>query len=130
MKAEITFSIVAVTGWNGKAFWSWKPENSPCMWLRDWLGQDLADNGYVARIFTYGYPATVANSYSDASYHDYGKTFLGHLTSIRRLQYKVFFAEFCLGKPTSLPTTLAELTHHIRRISPDHSYLSGTAWEG
>lgn len=59
------------------------------MWLRDWLGKDLADNGCFARIFTYGYPATVANSSSNASYHDYGKTFLDHLTSIRRLQYKV-----------------------------------------
>lgn len=82
-------SIVAVTGWNGKAFWSWKPANSPSMWLRDWLGPDLAANSCFARIFTYGYPAPVANSISDATYHDYGKQLLIYLASMRRLQCEV-----------------------------------------
>lgn len=59
------------------------------MWLRDWLGPDLTDRGCSARIFTYGYPAVVANSSSDASYHDYGRVLLDSLTSARRRQYKV-----------------------------------------
>ncbi|KAI0473908.1 hypothetical protein GGR56DRAFT_556109 [Xylariaceae sp. FL0804] len=76
--------IVAVTGWNGKAFMSWKPENSEEMWLRDWLGDDLARQNCHARIFTYGYPSKLADSTTDATLYDYGQ---GLLRAIKTARY-------------------------------------------
>ncbi|KAI0447221.1 hypothetical protein F4803DRAFT_546437 [Xylaria telfairii] len=80
--------IVAVTGWNAKAFVSWKPRHTTDMWLRDWLGQDLALSNCPARILTYGYSSELANSTSDASLHDYGLGLFQALKSIRRSQVK------------------------------------------
>lgn len=82
-------SIIAVTGWNGKPIWSWKPENSRHVWLRDWLGRDLADRSCAARVFTYGYPSTVARSDNDASLHDYGANLLASLATARRKEFEV-----------------------------------------
>ncbi|KAK9423008.1 hypothetical protein SUNI508_04675 [Seiridium unicorne] len=81
-------SIVAVTGWHGKAFWSWKPADAGHMWLRDWLGPDLADRKCRARIYTYGYPSQVAASDSDASVRDYGQTLLNYLATTRSADVK------------------------------------------
>ncbi|CAN8101834.1 unnamed protein product [Discula destructiva] len=83
-KGRIDVDIVVVTGWNGKPFWSWKPESSRHMWLRDWLGNDLAESGCPARIFTYGYRAPVVASSNNASYHDYGENLLASLVDIRQ----------------------------------------------
>lgn len=76
-------SVVAVTGLNGKPFWSWKAANSAHMWLQDWLGQDLALSGVKARLYTYGYASRVVGSSSHASPHDYALTFLEALSSAR-----------------------------------------------
>ncbi|KAI1877910.1 uncharacterized protein JN550_000092 [Neoarthrinium moseri] len=75
--------IVAVTGWHGRAFWSWKPADAGHMWLRDWLGPDLSNQNCLARVYTYGYPSQVAASDSDASVRDYGQTLLHHLVAAR-----------------------------------------------
>ena len=60
------------------------------MWLRDWLGQDLAsgDMPVRARIFTYGYPSKVAKSFDNASLHDLGQGLLSHLAGTRRSSSK------------------------------------------
>ncbi|KAK2612981.1 hypothetical protein QQS21_000910 [Conoideocrella luteorostrata] len=81
--------IIAVNGWNGNAFWSWKSKKSRQIWLRDWLGEDLAENDCRARIFTYGYPSKVANSDSDATLSDYGKQFLLSLAAARKAELEV-----------------------------------------
>lgn len=64
------------------------------MWLRDWLGQDLAKDGCHARIFTYGYPSKVANSSSDATLSDYAKQFLLSLAAARKAELTVFGTRF------------------------------------
>ncbi|KAM0812306.1 hypothetical protein AB5N19_12296 [Seiridium cardinale] len=86
--ANRDIDIVAVTGWHGKAFWSWKPADAGHMWLRDWLGPDLADRKCRARVYTYGYPSQVAASDSDASVRDYGQTLLNYLVTTRSADVK------------------------------------------
>ncbi|KAI1366689.1 hypothetical protein F5Y08DRAFT_124497 [Xylaria arbuscula] len=77
--ADWVIDIVAVTGWNARAFGSWKPQHAQEMWLRDWLGQDLAEHNCPARVLTYGYSSKVANTTSDASLRDYGSELLRSL---------------------------------------------------
>lgn len=100
-------SIIAVTGWNGKPIWSWKPEDSRHVWLRDWLGRDLAERDCAARVFTYGYPSTVARSDSDASLRDYGANLLGSLATARRSEFEVSCLvpnlQFVIGRSVSVP---------------------------
>ncbi|KAJ3580460.1 hypothetical protein NPX13_g110 [Xylaria arbuscula] len=86
--ADWIIDIVAVTGWNARAFGSWKPQRSEEMWLRDWLGQDLAGHNCPARILTYGYSSKVANTTSDASLRDYGSELLRALRDTRYAQVK------------------------------------------
>jgi hypothetical protein len=59
------------------------------MWLRDWLGQDLAKQQLYARVLTYGYSSKVAESDSDASLHDYGQELLQAIRLSRAKWYKV-----------------------------------------
>ncbi|KAI1326134.1 hypothetical protein F5Y16DRAFT_422059 [Xylariaceae sp. FL0255] len=80
--------IVAVTGWAGKPFKSWKPENAEQMWLRDWLGEDLKAASLPARIMTYGYSSMLAGSTCDATLRDYGQELLHALTIARQSSNK------------------------------------------
>ncbi|KAI0967485.1 hypothetical protein F4678DRAFT_243760 [Xylaria arbuscula] len=89
--------IVAVTGWNGKAFMSWKPEEAVQMWLRDWLGQDLAAKDCQARIFTYGYPSKLAGGLLDATLYDYGNDLLDSLLVVRQSETPLVFIAHSLG---------------------------------
>lgn len=59
------------------------------MWIRDWLGDDLAENGCRVRVFTYGYPSQVIESDSNAGLYEYGKTFLRCLVAVRSAEFKV-----------------------------------------
>jgi protein SERAC1 len=79
-----------VTGLNGRPFGSWKKPDEPEMWLRDWLGPDLAsgDTPVRARIFTYGYPSKVADSFDNSSLYDLGQGLLAHLAATRRSSSK------------------------------------------
>ncbi|KAI5838888.1 hypothetical protein DFP73DRAFT_563574 [Morchella snyderi] len=68
--------IIAVTGLAGHAFGSWRSRVSSEMWLRDLLPKDMEDNGYRARIFTYGYDTKLNGSHSHAGVDHYSKQFL------------------------------------------------------
>lgn len=78
-------SIVAVTGLAGKAVWSWKPARQRDMWLRDWLGPDLAkDEGCHARVLTYGYEYRLSEGSNDATLEDYARQFVRALSHARK----------------------------------------------
>lgn len=57
------FSIVAISGWGGHVFGSFKERGGEHMWLRDALPHDLMlKNGDrpIARVMIYGYDSSVA----------------------------------------------------------------------
>jgi hypothetical protein len=65
-----------VTGLAGHAFGSWKARGGVKMWLRDFLPEDLNQDGHHVRILTYGYDSTLVGSSSDASVHDSARRLL------------------------------------------------------
>lgn len=77
-------SIIAVTGLAGHAFGSWKSRGCPEMWLRDFIPDDLLENGYNARILVHGYDTKLVGSTSDASIHEISKQFLEAVKDTRR----------------------------------------------
>ena len=54
---EITADIVAITGLDGHAYGSWSGGNPKCMWLRDFLSEDLPK----CRVMIYGYNSKLSN---------------------------------------------------------------------
>ncbi|KAL0633451.1 hypothetical protein Q9L58_007664 [Maublancomyces gigas] len=76
--------IIAVTGLAGHAFGSWKSHGCPEMWLRDFIPDDLLENGYNARILVYGYDTKLVGSTSDASIYEISKQFLEAVKDTRR----------------------------------------------
>ncbi|KAI5850552.1 ankyrin repeat-containing domain protein [Morchella snyderi] len=68
--------IIAVTGLAGHAFGSWRSRAGYGMWLRDFLPSDMEENGYRARVFTYGYDTTLIGSHSHAGIDHFSKQFI------------------------------------------------------
>ena len=54
---EITADVVAITGLDGHAYGSWTGGNPKCMWLRDFLSEDLPK----CRVMIYGYNSKLSN---------------------------------------------------------------------
>ncbi|KAI5839391.1 hypothetical protein DFP73DRAFT_613959 [Morchella snyderi] len=77
--------IIAVTGLAGHAFGSWRSRERPGMWLRDLLPKDMEDNGYMARVLTYGYDTTLNGSHSYAGVNDHSKQFLEAVKGARTM---------------------------------------------
>ena len=59
MSLNITYSIFIIHGLNGGAARTWRHPGNEAIWFRDFLPNDLRDdgNGTNARIWVYGYPA-------------------------------------------------------------------------
>ena len=105
-------SVIAITGFGGHAFGSWRarfsterPLDRP-MWLRDFLPQRFPN----ARVMTYGYDSRLRGS-NEANITDYRRGFIQCLQNSRR-QCPV---SFCL---TKLPSDM--LTISLCYIEPSH----------
>lgn len=74
-----SFSVVAVTGFSGHAYGSWKNRQSHRMWLKDFLPRDLPKN---VRILTYGYNSSLLQE-GRRGLLEFRRTFVKNLSTAR-----------------------------------------------
>lgn len=75
----LCFSVIAVTGLGGHAFYSFKSSQGWEVWLRDFLPSDIPD----VRVLLYGYNTKVAKSELKNSIADLAKSLLELVKSFR-----------------------------------------------
>ncbi|KAI6777588.1 uncharacterized protein J7T54_005374, partial [Emericellopsis cladophorae] len=88
-KEDHRVDIVAVSGLGGHAFGSFKERGGEHMWLRDALPFDLENDATgrpMARVMTYGYNSSVANSSSTQNLEDLGTSLRSSLLPLAASQ--------------------------------------------
>lgn len=95
-------SIIALPGFLGHAFESFKDTDEDYMWLRDSLHYDLtseADDRPMARVMTYGYESILAGSQNTQNIEDLATSFLTSLRSLvtGRTSRPIIFVAHSLG---------------------------------
>jgi hypothetical protein len=78
--------VVAVHGITGDAYHTWTHSNNKRLWLRDFLNDDLPG----ARIFSYGYDASVFFTLNKGGLEDFAQTLLGHIKQTRTTEVGYF----------------------------------------
>ena len=82
LDANLTYSIIAITGLDGHAYGSWRGKgNLGRMWLRNFLSKDLPN----CRTMIYGYNSKLSSHGID-TIMDYGREFLEGIKRVRHIQ--------------------------------------------
>lgn len=76
--------IVAIHGITGDAYNTWKHDNGK-LWLSDFLNDDLPG----ARIFSYGYDASVFFTFSEGGYDQFARTLLSSVNQARTSEVNI-----------------------------------------
>lgn len=128
-KEDHRVDIVAVSGLGGHAFGSFKERGGEHMWLRDALPFDLENDATgrpMARVVTYGYDSSVANSSSTQNLEDLGTSLRSSLLPLAASQQPrpIIFIAHSLGGLV-VKETLISLSNSI---TPEHRTLIGATY--
>jgi hypothetical protein len=74
------YSVIAVVGFGGHAFETWRSRNTQKMWLKDFLPRDVKR----IRILSYGYNIQPVENPVNEDFLDYRRRFLQTLANARR----------------------------------------------
>lgn len=88
--ANLTPSIIAVTGLAGHAIGSWRSPTGSDVWIRDFLPDDEVID--KCRILTFGYNSDLLDSTNDSSIKDYARRLLTDVQATRQ-QESVYASE-------------------------------------
>lgn len=80
----VKHSIFVIHGLHGGATKTWKHPTSGTIWFRDLLPDLIRDEGQgaTARIWTYGYPASVA--FQTATIYEFAQALLNRVKDVRK----------------------------------------------